>query len=1150
MIPKTLIIGLGGLGSDVVTEVYRRFMAHTQHNDDREKVRFLALDTDSNEIAERRKIMPPHDVIQTSATTNVTVGHFIEELKDKSDVEEWFPVESKDLMLMTINDGAGQIRVVSRLAFSHAIMTGKLDRISRVIDELLNVRAGEGNIINVHIVSSLAGGTGAGSFLQTAYLVKEVLRDRGVENPTVTGYFVLGDVFLHDSSLNLSDPDKTTNILANTYASIKELNGIFNIPDNKSIPFDYGELGRHFTITAHTPKPYDRIFLYGFESNSGNNLGRLENYKKQVEEFLYLNAFSPVGGELRSQYINNIYTEMLRGPAARYGSSGISKIVYPVENLLEYFAARRLKDNLNTTWLRIDKDFDEKYREYQQNLNRGIIAEEPRIGKFFRTQVEQLAQTGTGAEQAVFRRIWNSTKMFGGESGTEELGYKAEILMEEIDRFLTDIRDKDEELNEHAYVVIPEQFLEETDYHYDLNIINNTESQLEELKREVYGFIENVKRYAVDEIFLRDISSSGYYDEQAKHRINTYVLEKDKAMHPLAQRYFFYQLLDLMQNEYDRLVEENKRLRSRIEGYEMIYDLKRDDGEDEVIESAADAYKIYSQNRRSLIAMLNRLFGRPDNLQEFKEDYRRQATEQAKRLKEYALSKLKEEVLELLIPQIKTIIDNLERMFKALPAIITEMEHRAHALAQETKDNTDTQVFVLAKPAHRDYLYENVIAARDTIFFPEDLSRTIYEQLYYHTYQQIEQPLQYRDYPENRIHNIFNDKVLKHQIGRFREDFKDDFAGFNVIQALKKQGEIEGVPSRDLTAFMKKFFTEAEFKARPYGPKYDTKDPVVNTWATHPSNLERQYLTEAEINELFGNPGASQQNAYRVVSEYFDPTEIIRENSVLVLEVPRHYPKFAPKNPHTKYTSSRDGLYYQHYKKRIKEIRTRPSLPMPHLDKRWINPAVFPDLGVSDKEYKKRIYSAFLWGITAHMLEPRIFHGTRVWTYSENMQVLRDRDGKPLRANLANILREQGLWNNEAVVDDILTRMEKKKKEAAEDWPLLRNEGRSIKTLDIVKTFTRFRFDDTFPKYTGRNILGVFDGTFSPNDDEALRYVVNEIMDTIATITGNKGEETRDIIEGIFDNLTRELPEQNDYGFDRQRVRRIIDNELERYFTQ
>jgi len=729
--PKALIIGLGGLGSDIVCDVYTRFNNHSIHAEDRKKVHFLALDTDSNEIAERRKIMNPDDVIQTSSTSNVVAGRFIDDIKGISDVENWFPTEVKELRLMTINDGAGQIRAISRLAFSHAIFSGKLNRLKQALDEFLNVNVGEGNIIEVHIVNSLAGGTGAGSYMQTAYLVREYLQRGGIANPKILGYFMLGDVFLHDPSINLSDPNKTTSILSNTYACLKELNGIYQLNDNQEIPFEYGTFGSGFTLNQETSIPFTQCFLYGFENNDGNNIRSVKNYKKQIEDFIYLNAFSPTGPRTRSEAVNTVFERIARGETSRYASTGISKIVYPIDNMLNYFATRRLNDNLRGTWLKIDQDFDELYKEYIKDTNKGIIKEEPKLDEFFIRNIESLAQNGIGAEQAVFKNIWLSTKVID-EENLEVIGDKSDYLLQHIVSYLTQLRDKDQDIDNLSQFTYSDSFVsKEADQANDLSQIREVEDQLEALKRETFGFIEDTKRLALEEIFTKDISSAGYYNEEVKHRVNTYTLKKDKAMHPLAQRYFYYEFLQKLNANYEHIVNQNKDLLNTISSYDIIYDVKDDKGgEDMFIETAMDAYRIYAEEDSTLKNRFAKLTGRSSSLFDFKSDYVSKSKRQARVLGEFALSKLQEHVFEGLIFQITKMIENLESLFKTIPDVMTGLQNKYTALSSMTNYSNSSVIYVLSGENHREHIYKETIAARDTIFFPEDMSRSIYEEIY------------------------------------------------------------------------------------------------------------------------------------------------------------------------------------------------------------------------------------------------------------------------------------------------------------------------------------------------------------------------------------------------------------------------------------
>lgn len=1144
--PKALIIGLGGLGSDIVCSTYERFKNHSVHEEDQNRVKFLALDTDANEIHERRKIMPPENVIQTSATTDKVAGQFIDEIKNISTVTDWFPVETSELTQMSINDGAGQIRSISRLAFSHAIHKGKIDRIKNAITELLDVSAGEGNIIEVHIVTSLAGGTGAGSFLQTAYLVRELLIRNNITNPKVLGYFMLGDIFLKDPSINLSDPTKTTNILANTYACLKELNGIYEIPEDKKIEFEYGYFSKPpYEITKNNSVPFMQCFLCDYENNEGNNISSISNYKSQIEDFLYLNAFSPTGPKTRSQVINNIFNLIQSGSSSRYGSTGISKIVYPVANLLDYFSVKRLNDNLKTTWLKIDKDFDDKYQEYVESLNKGIIVKEPKLSEFFINSVDAIAKNGMGTEQAVFKSIWVSTKLIDEEKG-DVIGNKTDALLYEIMNYIQGLRDSDEDIKMFSKVHHNDSFTsKDKDEANDLNNIKQVEDQLETLKRETFSFIEDSKRIAIDEIFVSDNKSFGKYNEQARYRINTYILQKEKAMHPLAQRYFFYELLHKLENNYEQLKHKNKDLLARITKYNVIYDVKNEHGEEDAhIESASDAYRIYLEEDKGLLKRFSRLTGSPSQLSEFKKEYVSKSNRQAKNLNEYALTKLQEYVFDGLIFQIKKTLENLESLFKTIPAVMVSLQNRMNALSAINNDNDSSIINVLANQNHRDFIFDNIIAKKDTIFFPEEISRNIYEEIFERTCKEIENPMFYAfGNSENRIKDIFEQMVVEKQKDDFKTTFKDDFAGYNVVEAMRKHAELDG---ENPIEFMKMCCNDAVRRATPFGAVYGSDKPKVNAWAFHPECVAYENLTPDEADTLFNNKSEAQENASRVASDYFDRTEIIREETVMVLSVPENYPKFGFVDGTKEYSTSYEGVYYTYYQKRMKEIQNNPNLPSPHLDKRWISPMYFRDLGVNENAYKKRILRAYFWGLSQSDITSVNNHGSNVWAYNNidgtGLSFFKGSNGRPIRDNI-RVLVTEGLQNNEKIIGEINTKATRKIQEAKEMWREIRAEGRSILTLPLIRDMKNFTFNNS-----NKNLLSIFNGYITDNDSETVSYVVDEIIETILTITENKGKDTKQMAVDILSHLTKEIPEENT-SLTKGVITNMINNKLHKVFN-
>ena len=107
---------------------------------------------------------------------------------------------------MPLNEGAAQVRMASRLAAMSAIDEGKFKAIDNSITNLLATDPSRhaGNDIKIHIISSLAGGTGAGSFLQVAYYVKDAMREHQALAPKVTGYFVLADVLCDEMNSSFS----------------------------------------------------------------------------------------------------------------------------------------------------------------------------------------------------------------------------------------------------------------------------------------------------------------------------------------------------------------------------------------------------------------------------------------------------------------------------------------------------------------------------------------------------------------------------------------------------------------------------------------------------------------------------------------------------------------------------------------------------------------------------------------------------------------------------------------------------------------------------------------------------------------------------------------------------------------------------------
>ena len=184
-ISRSIIIGVGGTGHQIMLDVRRRLVEKHGSLDRIPIVSFMLLDTDQAIFTRN----PDYDdaVNLDSADKIHTSVHGVDalrrNLRDHPHLRTWV-----DPRVLTgdIDQGAGAVRARGRLAYfwNYATIARKLE------DEMLKVtrdsskeaairnglQVGEG--ITVYIVGSLLGGTGSGMFLDLAYTVRNKFKSQ------------------------------------------------------------------------------------------------------------------------------------------------------------------------------------------------------------------------------------------------------------------------------------------------------------------------------------------------------------------------------------------------------------------------------------------------------------------------------------------------------------------------------------------------------------------------------------------------------------------------------------------------------------------------------------------------------------------------------------------------------------------------------------------------------------------------------------------------------------------------------------------------------------------------------------------------------------------------------------------------------------
>jgi hypothetical protein len=346
-IRPTIIIGMGGTGGDVIMRVRRRFYETYGSLAEFPIVSYLWLDTDRSEkhilAKEIRDFVRLTDTERLMLTINDTTS-ITQNLKEPNyaHVDKWWYPGLNALGQM--NEGAGQIRAYSRLAFFHhyqAIRTAIIDANTKVRDPLaqdvmmkspvlkdlgLLAQVDFNSPTNVVLVCSIAGGTGSGMMMDVSFLVKEIFQEGNV---TTCAYLVFPDHFGTVTNERMK---------ANSYALLKELNHY-----QYGVPHFEAEWNRGNNLKVAIP-PFDYCYIFDNQNAAGQVSGGQPGSQNLIFELLADSIFKDFAqGEFADhkrsarinlkQYMNKTFDyehpRFKQRFIQRYGSLGMSSIQVP-----------------------------------------------------------------------------------------------------------------------------------------------------------------------------------------------------------------------------------------------------------------------------------------------------------------------------------------------------------------------------------------------------------------------------------------------------------------------------------------------------------------------------------------------------------------------------------------------------------------------------------------------------------------------------------------------------------------------------------------------------------------------------------------------------------------------------------------------------
>jgi hypothetical protein len=335
----TLVVGLGGTGTNVVRYVKRRF-ARTWGGDELDELpsvlQLMAIDTEPLVNAPGDEPLYPHEfaflgkydatrLIQNRA--NHAQHHYL----------DWWQYDDGDLPLGYIHNGAKQLRPIGRLSFvrNYPVFKTMLQDKLAAMNEHRGIHTAqergfpvEPQFKLIYVVSSLCGGTGAGMFLDVAHCIRHYVKS----DARIVGIFLMPSVFEHEVRSDL----QRRRIQANAYAALRELNHFHTSRGGHGFQGYYPTEQTPIPTTRH--RAFNQVFLVERSSVVGRTLTHKANAEQMTAHLIHLTAFSHLNKRILGLDVN--VTEERSGSDGKYlsySSFGTSALVLPRTALWRYF---------------------------------------------------------------------------------------------------------------------------------------------------------------------------------------------------------------------------------------------------------------------------------------------------------------------------------------------------------------------------------------------------------------------------------------------------------------------------------------------------------------------------------------------------------------------------------------------------------------------------------------------------------------------------------------------------------------------------------------------------------------------------------------------------------------------------------------------
>ena len=304
---RTLFVGLGGAGAKTLRKLKSKIQ-NANHGKVPKQIKFLLIDTNATELANYR------DFDSCEKVCIAVREPYQRYMHDLGTATHAFIPEQNSHSLLALERGAGQIRSNGHFAVIENQFSNKLTRIFRErADELEDIDIKGSKLerdpkIEVRLVFSIAGGTGSGTFLPIATIIRSA-----INHSELTAYIYSATHY----SKKVENSAKNS-VMQNAYASLCELDYMMHFGRDKrheNITFNFGP-DEHQRI-EQSNRPFDEVYYIDKHTNyptsdsvefAYNELVRLQDNTAEIMHISSTNVISAHTGT-----VDNVRQKIMEG---------------------------------------------------------------------------------------------------------------------------------------------------------------------------------------------------------------------------------------------------------------------------------------------------------------------------------------------------------------------------------------------------------------------------------------------------------------------------------------------------------------------------------------------------------------------------------------------------------------------------------------------------------------------------------------------------------------------------------------------------------------------------------------------------------------------------------------------------------------------